>query len=208
MINKIKNNRKLGNDFFGPRVALATKSQPDAKKSFSQFSKNKKGFSLPEMIVYISLLFLILAVLVNSLVLLLKANRTNQSAWSIETSATLAMERMTRDIRTATSVDAGNSVLNSNPGQITINTNDVNGNPVVEKFYIKNGVIWLQEGGADTGPLMLGSTQVTNLIFRQINTGRSTAIKIEMTIIGGQGDALKTKNFYSTIVLRNSYTQQ
>ena len=62
----------------------------------------------------------------------------------------------------------------------------------------------MKEGGVDKGFLVSKSTTVTNLVFRQITTANSKAIKIEMSLYDTHGVLSRDAVFYDTIVLRGS----
>jgi hypothetical protein len=165
----------------------------------------KKGISLTEMIIYISLLTIILVVIINSLVSIVKSYRVIKSARDIETSAVLALDRMEREIRNAVNVDAGNSVFNTNLGSLGLNTVDDSGNAATVKFYLDNGALVISENGVYSGPLTVSGVNISTLIFRRITTPNSTGVKIEMTLQAANGAATTTANFYDTALLRGSY---
>ncbi|MDZ4786572.1 MAG: prepilin-type N-terminal cleavage/methylation domain-containing protein [bacterium] len=167
-----------------------------------------RGFSLVETIVYIVILLLVLVVVVNALALLTRSFRTIQSTQTIESTAQIAMERMTRDIRDALSINVTQSTLGTSPGQLTINTQDEAGTATTIKFFLSGQAIRIAVSDTDIGPLSNASARVTNLVFRSISSTQSNAVKIEMTVESGQGASYKVKNFYSTVVMRGSYPVQ
>ncbi|MCX6701944.1 MAG: prepilin-type N-terminal cleavage/methylation domain-containing protein [Candidatus Zambryskibacteria bacterium] len=164
-----------------------------------------KGFSLVEMLLYISILTVILTVIANALYSLNRSYRVIQSAEIIESSAITSLDRMVREIRDASSVDNLQSTFNTSPGVLTLNTTDDSGANMTIQFFVSNQIVRVKENGVDIGPLTDFSTRVTNLVFRFITTAQSKALKIEMTIESGQGLNYKSKKFYSTAVLRGSY---
>lgn len=173
--------------------------------NYKKRSLKNKGATLAELIVYVFLIGLILSVVVVALFSLSRSYRIMQSSFAIDATAQASFERITREIRGALSVDPVLSVLDSSPGKLLLNTRDNLGNPLTIEFYVDNQTLLVKEGGVDVGPLSVSSARITNLIFREISTGQSNAIKIEMTVESGQGDSLRQKNFYSTVVLRGTY---
>lgn len=168
------------------------------------FKSRQKGLVLIEMIFYIFLLTLTLFAVTNALFSLGRSFRTLENTVAIEASAQVGLERMTRDIRNSVSIDAV-SLLDVSPGKLVLEKYDSDGNLVTIEFSLVDEKIHVFESGIDTGPLVPDSVRVTNFVFRKIDTTRSSAVKIEMSVESGQGDQIKSKLFYSTIVLRGSY---
>ncbi len=167
--------------------------------------KNQKGFQLVEMIIYIALLVVITMAVVNTTTLILRSYQSVTASRNIQIGGMTALDRMTREIRNATSVDSAQSTLTTSPGQLTINSTDDAGTAETLQFFVSNSLLRVKENGVDSGPLLPSSVTVTNLIFRLIDSGQSNAVKIEMTLQSGSGSALKSSNFYATVVLRGSY---
>ncbi len=69
------------------------------------FKKNKKkGFSIAEILIYITILVFMLTVVINILFTILKSQRSFSTSKSVESSALVSMERITREIREAQNV--------------------------------------------------------------------------------------------------------
>jgi len=170
-----------------------------------KYRNASKGFTLIEMFFYIAILIMLSLAVVQALIPLGRSFRTLSSNGSVNATAQTALERMVREIRSATSVDLGNSTLASSPGVLQLNTLDSGGNATTVQFYVSGTSIRLKEAGVDVGPLSPPSARITSLIFRRITTSNSQAIKIEMTVESGSGSAYITKNFYVTAVMRGSY---
>src|SRR5262245_58236976 len=101
------------------------------KKSFST-----KGFSLVEMLIYISILSIISILIFNIITTFSKTYRDVLALRLIDHSAVDVMERLTRDIRGGTQVDLINSTLGSNPGVLTIITTSGSVSTTT-KFYLE-----------------------------------------------------------------------
>ena len=163
----------------------------------SKARRGEAGFSLIEMVVYIAIAAGILAVSVNSISSLMKSFNGARVTSKINNSAEAAMERITREIRTAYSINPA-SVFGSSPGRLKLDTYNISGATTTIDFYLDNGILKVIEGTGTGNPLTLNGVSVSNLIFYQItNATTSKAIKVEAIING--------KNFYDTAILRNSY---
>lgn len=167
--------------------------------------KASVGFSLIEMIVYISLLTVIMVSVVNMLLVMSRANSFYKVSRHIQSSAVFALDRIVRDIRNAQSVDLIGSTLGASPGVLILNTTQATGTPEIIQFYVSAGALRVKQDGGDIGPLTLSDVSVQNLVFRHINTGISQAVKVELTLSSGAGSFARSANFYATAVLRDSY---
>ena len=163
-----------------------------------------RGFSLIELIIYASILALILIVMVHTMFGIGSSYVNLKVMRNAENSAAVAMERMTRDIRDAESINLGASTLNAHPGKLLLNVLVGETLQTVE-FSLSSTTLRVKENGVDQGPLTATNTAVTNLVFRPLQSLESEAVKIEMSVEGREGNVIKTYKLYSTIILRGSY---
>ncbi len=166
---------------------------------------SKKGFSLVETIIYIGLLVLVLVAIMNMTLSMARAYGYFKLSRHVQTSAINALDRMVRDIRNAQSVNVGQSTLGTSPGVLTLITTSATGTAQTLQFYVATSTLRVKQDGGDVGPLTLSDVSVSSLIFRQISTGISQAVKIELTLSTGSGSTTRTANFYDTAILRDSY---
>ncbi len=166
----------------------------------TQFKKRNSGLSLLETLIYIALLVVVSIVVIEAITLVFRVHKETAAAKSINTSAMVALERMTRDIRNGVSIDEANSILQTSPGKLTV----VAG-PVTTEFSIDNEKLLVKENGVSQGYLVAGSATTSLLKFFLISTTTSKSVKIELSLAVGSGTDHVTKNFYSTVVLRGSY---
>jgi type II secretory pathway pseudopilin PulG len=165
-------------------------------------TKLQKGFSLVEMIVYISILILIVGVLLSSLQAIVTTYRHIKVVRTIESSALTTLERITREIKNGTSVTG---TFGNSSSSMTITGKDTLGNDKTTYIYKQNNIIYLTENSVSKGQLTSSSTQVTNFTLRLIDQTYSDAVKIELTVQAGSGDYQREETFYSTAILRGSY---
>lgn len=169
----------------------------------------QKGFSLVEMLIYVSILAVIFVAVVNMLIDMTATYRTLKVSKDIDLSAFTAMERISLEIKGADSINVGQSALGTttNPA-LALNTYDTNGVSTIVKFSVSNNLVRVSEGGVDKGALNASTTKVTRLIFYSIDASTSDAVRIEMTLQSGTSTNLKTEKFYTTAVMRGSYKNQ
>jgi len=165
----------------------------------------KKGFTLIEMIIYITILSALFILIINTLLLISKSYKSIKLTNDINNSASASLERIIRELRLAQNVNTSLSLLSSSPGKLVLNTTDNLGTPIVLDFYVENDTLKLNEDGVLSGVLIRDNVKVTNLIFRHIISTSSESVKVELTLTGSEGNTTKTENFYSTAVLRGSY---
>ncbi len=163
------------------------------------------GFSLIEMLFYVAIMTIIFLAIVETVVLLASSYNSVKANNAVLSSALFSLDRMVREIRNSNGVNNTGSVFGVNPGSLLLNTTDDSGNPRTVQFYIDSGKLSDKENGVYAGPLTSSGAKVSRLVFYQINSVKSQAIKIEMTIQSGTGTASTSANFYGTATIRNSY---
>lgn len=166
---------------------------------------SQRGFTLVEMILYITFFAMLSVLTVDATILMMKSFYTLRINQNVSQSATTAMERMSREIRNAYDFDSLNSTFGTSPGRLTLNTKDDLGANTTIEFYVDGAnQLNMKVGGVDMGQLMSKTVTVTNLIFQSITTANSKAIKMEMTLSDSRPGISKTMKIYDTIVLRGS----
>lgn len=169
-----------------------------------RFNK-KSGFTLVEMVIYVAFFSILSALAVGATIMVMKAFYSLRLTQSVNESATVAVERLSREIRSAYDFDTTQSTFGTNPGRLTLKTKDATGvNTTVEFYMDTSNQLGLKEGGVDRGSLVTRNAVFTNLVFWPITTTNSKAIKIEATIQDARSETVQSANFYDTIVLRGS----
>ena len=167
--------------------------------------RNKKhGFTLVEMIIYIAFFAVLSVLAIESTIIVMKSFYSIRLTQNINQSATVGLERMSREIRNAYDIDTTQSTFGVNPGRLTLRTKDASGVNTTIEFYVSGSQLFIKEGVVDRGSLMTKNAVLTNLVFRQIANPNSRAVKIEMAIRDTRGVLQKDVNFYDTIILRGS----
>jgi prepilin-type N-terminal cleavage/methylation domain-containing protein len=165
----------------------------------------QKGFSLIEMLIYVSIVSVFMVVVVQVVLGIVDQYSYLRLARNIENSATVSLDRLIREIRAAESIDMAQSIFNANPGRLVLSKRLADGTLTTVDFYIATGTLNLKEGGAYSGPLTASTTSITNLIFGVLSTTTSKAIKIDMELTSTQKEITKTGIFHSTVVVRGTY---
>lgn len=167
-------------------------------------NNRQKGYSLVEAVIYTALVAAISILLVGCLFMMHRAFKETQSQRDLLDSAHTAMERMTREIRTASDINAG-STLGTAPGVLLLDTTDSGGTAKTVQFSLSGTTLRLTDNGVYYGDLTTGKVSVNSLIFREIPTANGTAVRIEMTLESLRSPSDKTVTLYNTVALRGSY---
>jgi type II secretory pathway pseudopilin PulG len=171
-----------------------------------QKKNTQRGLTLIETIVYVAILAAMLAVVINTLLLVGSSYRELRAQRIITSSIRDSFERITREARNALEIDQVNSTFGLSPGNIVLNTLDESKNPTTIEFYVENETLKLREGGTYQGDLILGGVMVNNLVFTYIDTLSSEAIRVEMTLVATSSkNSTISENYSVTTVLRGSY---
>lgn len=163
------------------------------------------GFTLVETIIYIAAFAVLSTAALQATIVIMKSFYTLRLNQSVNVSATVALERMSREIRNAYDVDTAQSTLGGSPGRLTLNTkDDLGANTTIEFYVDAANQLNMKIGGVDNGPLVTKTVTLTNLIFQPITTTNSKAIKIDMTLRDSRAAAAQSSKLYDTIILRGS----
>ena len=161
-----------------------------------------EGFSLIEILVYISILVFMLVIILEVVVSIVSAERIANSTRSIDNSAVLALERITREMRLSDNIKLTSSTLGTHPGVLVLEGEDADGDPRTVEFYLSSGRIFLRENGVSTGALTEEGSEVTSLVFKRFATSTMEGIRTEMAIESGTSTYYRTETFYSSAVKR------
>lgn len=177
------------------------------KMKFSLKQKFITGFTLVETIIYVAVFAMISIALVQLTISINQTYAAIKSTQALEVSASDSLNRMSHDIRNSTSVIMGDSsVFGVSPGRLSLSYKDSTGALRTVEYYLdSSNMLQVKENNISMGKLTASSTPVSNLIFTLINTGNSTAIKIDMSLETQKNKATTTESFHSTYILRGSY---
>jgi len=164
----------------------------------------KGGYTLLETIIAMSILSLVLVVAVSTLSVFVRSYQSIQAVSRINSSATVALERITREIRRASSIDYINTTLNTHPGRLVLNS-VYNGSITTIDFYFDNGVLKMKRGGVEIGALTRKNVTVDNLIFYISSGALSSIIRTDIDFTTTARGATTSATFYSSTVLRGAY---
>lgn len=169
-------------------------------------SQNYRGFSIIEIIIYLSIFTILSILVINSFITVMRSFSATRENISLLEAGINGMERISREIRKSDAIDLVNSSLSEGILHLN-NTKD----GFVKRFSSESGDLNLYEcsslGACDilSGNLIGENISLESLVFRRIITEKSEAIKIEMSLRDVRSKTGKVENFYNTIILRGGY---
>ena len=164
--------------------------------------KREAGFSLVESIIYLGLFVMLSTLLIDCMIVMSKSYIETRANRDLLDSMNIPLERMTRDIRGATTVVVGGgTIFGVNPGSLKIKNPD----GTTESFALSGGaVVFLDTDGA-SNTLTSNQVVVDSLVFRNISTPQGSAIKIEMTLHSIRSASARSISLSDTIAMRGEY---
>lgn len=146
----------------------------------------QKGFTLVEILVYVSVLTVISVSIVSFLFWAIKTNAKSRTAAEISDNARRAMETMVYEIRQATGVYTPTSIFDASPGQLSLETKI---NPLdneiktYEDFYLADGKLYLKKEGTAPEQITSDQIRVSNLIFKYVGfSGNLASVQIDLRV--------------------------
>ncbi len=159
----------------------------------------KSGYSLIELMIYIALFALLSIVLVRSLITVMRTYTTAQTYRALQNNGELAMERITRELRSGTTVTA--SACGTAPGTLSIASTDASSVAHTNAFAVSNGKVALTTDGGSANNITTSEVSVTYLTFCRFTTTDGTGVKTVLTLQTTSANPVSA-TFNSTIILR------
>lgn len=162
-------------------------------------SVGTRGFSLVEMLVYISIVVVIAAAAVSVLLSLGTMVQQYQAEQSLLRSNTTILERLLFDIRTATSINFAASTLDDSNGQLSL----VLPTGTVQYHWVDEAVE--RTAGGETIELQSDGVTITSLEFMVVPSSQSSYVhvSIESSVVTSQSTS--TRWYIAGAVTRAAY---
>jgi hypothetical protein len=164
---------------------------------FKKQNRYTNGFSLMEMLIYISFVTVLTIAVINALIYMSSSYKNVQSARAITASAGTFLNRLSYEVKNANNLSgtfgiSTSSLILTKGATTTIITLDTNTHRV--SISVNNSLDYLTSA----------DTRVTNLTFNRLQaTSTSLGILVQFIITGGNGKYLKSENFQSSVLIRN-----
>lgn len=172
-----------------------------------------RGFTLVEMLVYISILTIIFALAITFVFNLIRFYTRYRVERDVSTNAREAMNYMIREAKPAMHVYAPTSVFGSSPGQLSLKTriNPPDGeNTTFIDFYIDNGQLLVKREEQDPLPITSDRVEVKDLTFAHFeNSNIGELVRINITVGYRKGSTRfefeTEESLTSSVSLRGQY---
>jgi Tfp pilus assembly protein PilW len=164
-------------------------------------SQKNKGFSIIEIIIYISIFSLVVLASSQVIVNIFTSYKDVVYKKSIENSAVVVLDRITRETRSAKFIDSSSMIGNTN-SSLYLTLEDDDGEYTL-RFYKDGDRIYVQERNGEVVPLSSNKTRVDSFFVQQIDTALSTALRFTLTLSSIRGDM--TKDFNTASIIQASY---
>ena len=169
--------------------------------------RTSSGMTLLEAVIYISLLAVISVAVVNVFLSETSAWARARAERDSTDAAKLILERITHEIRLASSADIGQSVFSSHPGKLVLNTFTSATTTDVSslQIFLSEGELKLKRGTNPEFSLSGTNASTTRLVFYRIPSPKSELIRVELDVEVRVGHSTTTKSFITSAVLRGGY---
>lgn len=164
-------------------------------------NNNIKAFSLIEIVIYIAIFTVLSIVVINSFIIVLSSFSTIRTNHNLLNSGSIAMEKITREIRQADSID----IINSTSEVLQLNSTDSSSNPIIVKFAKVGNAINMYRDDVLIGNLLTSKIIVDSISFIRTSNTKSEGEKINMVLKDTQSKGNRTESFYNTVILRGTY---
>lgn len=164
-----------------------------------------KGFSLVEVLVYIAILGIVISITTGFYSDLMKSYSKTSAKSDVTSNISSALKVISDEIKYAASVYAPTTVLNSNSGQLSLETaiNAPTGHTLTfVDYYLDNGVIYEKREGSQATPLTSNRVFITALKFEKFVSNGKDAVKI--TIDGKINTASLNPEYQANISLTST----
>jgi type II secretory pathway pseudopilin PulG len=169
-----------------------------------KLTSSQKGFTLVELILYVSICSILLLTISSFLTFLLGARVRSQSITEVNQQGFQVLSLITQTIRNGRSIQVPSMGMASST--LSVTTGDALLNPTI--FNISSTTLQIKEGSKNAIALTNSRVRVSGLTFENISSGSSTEkiIRISFTVDSvnqsGRSEYSFTKSFTGSATLR------
>lgn len=169
-----------------------------------KITRSQKGFTLVELVLYVSICSILLLTISSFLPFLLDARIRSQSITEVNQQGFQVMSLITQTIRNGRSIQSPGIGVSSST--LSITTGNAVLNPTI--FDVSSTTVRIKEGSKSAVHLTNSRIRVSGLTFQNVSSGSSTEkiIRISFTIDsinqGGRSEYTFTKSFTGSATLR------
>lgn len=161
--------------------------------NFKLKTKNKRGFTLIEMLLYVAIFTIFVGSLFSFLTMMTSSRLNNQYLLEVNNQGNQAIRVITQTIRNANSINSPG--ISGSASSLSLETVNSATNPTV--FSSSGGVLYITEGSGSPIALTNDKVSISNLLFlnlSKVNTPGS--IQVRFTLSTNSNSVIKTIDFY------------
>lgn len=174
--------------------------QNNTRHNGMQFNR---GFTLLEVLVYLVIFAVVSLVLINGIIISMKSFAATRENRIFARTGADVMERVAREIRSATSIEPLNTTFDSNPGALGVHVIDSDDNDVLVEFEIVDDELQLSYDGVSVGILTNDEIDVSSFVVRELTAEQGVGVKIEITLQSVSTG--REESFATSVSLRGSW---
>ena len=143
----------------------------------------QKGFTLIEILIYVSLIGLVSVGFIN---FALSTNLSRSKVFVVQetqANARVALDLISQKIRVSNGLNVASSTFDSDPGVLSLSMADNFKNPTVIDLDQNDGVLQITEGTSTPETVTSDEVRVTNLVFTNLTSSSTReAIRVEFSV--------------------------
>lgn len=163
--------------------------------------KSPKGFTLLEMILYVSITALVLSGTATLLLVTISADARTRTVQDVDISGFRIIETVNRLVKNSASIEEPTTGTES--GSLILHPTEAGLDPII--IRATDGVLMIQEGGGSPIPLTPSGVGVVSIVFRNMG-GATSSIKTEIVLRretqSSRTNLQYTGTYYGTATLR------
>ncbi len=164
------------------------------------------GYTLVELLIVIAITAVLMTAVSQATTSMYTTYRNVIALRQIESASVSILDRLTREIKNATSIDMTNSVFDSDTGRVSLNISSSTGN-INTQIYASSSRLYVKKNGIELGPLSPSDVTVSIISYNLLgtSTNSATAIRVELVLEASTAQIHWSKSFYSTAIMRGTY---
>ncbi len=129
-------------------------------------SKNNKGFSLIEVIIYVAIIGGLLVTLTNFILAISGSRNKSYAQQEVNANTRLALNILTHKIKSSNGINVSSSTFNTSPGVLSLSMSSSTLSPTI--FTLSNGRLTISEGVTTSQFITSQRVNISSLIFTNL----------------------------------------
>lgn len=170
--------------------------------------KNRNGFTLIEMMIYIAIIGGVVASFVSYSLTIGDSRNKTYVAQEVHANSRLALSVITDSIRSANWVNVGSSTFDADPGVLSLSMANATLNPTIISLSADDGILKIVQGINAPIEITNANVKVTDLVFKNLtSTGGRASVGVDLTVEYANSSGDKGFNYrqdlHTAVTIRN-----